>query len=121
MNGRVTLGIGLSSKATTDELRALVTAVLDQHHVQLGDVSSIATRECFRHDRRLQLGPVVVAYSDATLEAHSAPCERSVGPRARVAETAALLAAGAEVLLAPVQRSAHVTVAIASDENGSES
>jgi cobalamin biosynthesis protein CbiG len=120
MSGRVTLGIGLSSKATAGEIRALVEAVLDQHHVQIGDVSSIATRERFRHDRRLQLGPAIVSYSDAILEAHSTPCERTVGPRARVAETAALLAAGTDGLLAPVRRSANVTVAIAASANGSE-
>jgi hypothetical protein len=120
MSGRVTLGIGLSSKATADELRSLVAAVLDRHQVQIGDVSSIATRERFRHDRRLQLGPAIVGFSDATLEAHSAACERSVGPPVRVAETAALLAAGADRLLAPVERSAHVTVAIAANERGGE-
>jgi hypothetical protein len=51
--------------------------------------------------------------ADAVLEERSDPPDRSVGIRARVAETAALVAGGASELLEPVRRSAGATVALA--------
>ena len=75
----------------------------------------VATRDRFVLDRRLDLGVPVDGVSDDRLVAASAPCTRPVGLQARVAETAALLAAGdgdAE-LIGPVDRSAHATVAVA--------
>jgi cobalamin biosynthesis protein CbiG len=115
------LGVGLSSSATAEEVRALVYAVLGEHELELSEIDSIATREQFARDERLQLGPRIVGYDDRVLEATSAPCSRTVGIRARVAETAALLAAasgGAGRLLAPARRSAHVTVAVATSSAG---
>lgn len=117
MRERVVLGIGLASSATLEEVRTLVDTVLQRHRVGLDDVAAIATRDRFVDDERLQLGPPVVGYPDTLLEAASAPCTRTVGIRARVAETAALLASGGEASTGqpavPVARSAHVTVAIA--------
>ena len=124
---RVVLGIGMSSKATAQEVRTLVAAALRGHHLQLGDVAVVATRQQFAHDKRLAFGRPVTGVSDQRLVAESGPCERTVGLRARVAETAALLAAtqlGSQgttaTLLGSVQRSAHATVAIAAPYTGAE-
>lgn len=121
MTRGLVLGVGLSSSATAEEVRALVDAVLGEHELELSEIDSIATRERFAGDERLQLGPPIVGFEDRILEATSAPCSRTVGIRARVAETAALLAAasgGAGRLLAPARRSAHVTVAVATSSAG---
>ena len=115
----VVLGVGMSSKATAEEVRTLVAAALGHHHLQLSDVAVVATRQQFVLDGRLALGRPVTGVADEELVAQSGPCERTVGLCARVAETAALLAANrlasegrAATLLAPVQRSAHATVAL---------
>jgi hypothetical protein len=91
-----------------------VESVLRDHRIDLNDVVAIATRARFVGDQRLNLGPPVIGYPDALLEEKSAPCERATGIRARVAETAALLASGSErpSHAPPVARSAHATVAI---------
>ena len=123
----VVLGIGMSSKATAEEVRALVSAALRGHQLQLGDVAVVATRQQFAFDKRLAFGRPVTGVSDQRLVAESGPCERTVGLCARVAETAALLAAtqlGSQgttaTLLGSVQRSAHATVAIAAPDTGAE-
>lgn len=111
----VALGIGMSSKATAEEVRELVQRALQQRRLDLGDVQVVATRDRFTHDTRLDLGLPVNGVSDDRLVAASAPCDRPVGLPARVAETAALLAVGegdAE-LIGPVDRSPHATVAVA--------
>jgi hypothetical protein len=115
MTDRVVLGIGLSSKADVGEVRALAEDALRRHHLELADVATIATRERFVDDRRLQLGPPVIGYPDDVLEAMSPPCDRPVGIRARVAETAARLALGSgfeSTVLPEVSRSAHATIAV---------
>lgn len=110
----VVLGIGLSSKATADEVRTLVQQALRDRHLDLGDVCLVATRDRFVLDRRIDLGVPVSGVTDERLVAASAPCTRTVGLQARVAETAALLAVGnSDALIGPVERSAHATVAIA--------
>ena len=63
-------------------------------------------------DPRLQLGPPVVGVADDVLEDRSESPERTFGIRARVAETAALVAGSADELLEPVRRSAGATVAL---------
>jgi cobalamin biosynthesis protein CbiG len=111
--GRVVVGIGLSSKATSGEVRGLVDEALAAHRLDLDDVQAIATRASLAGDARLQLGPPVVGVADDVLEERSEPPERTFGIRARVAETAALVAGSADELLEPVRRSAGATVALA--------
>jgi hypothetical protein len=123
MSANVVLGVGMSSKATSGEVRALVDAALSDRCLVLDDVVVVATRERFVSDERLAFGRPVVGIADATLEAASAPCERSFGLRARVAETAALLTASTRFpghLVGAVERSAHVTVAVAASTNEAE-
>lgn len=109
----VVLGVGMSSKATAAEVRTLIDDALRTRNLRFDDIDIVATRERFLLDDRLAFGLPVVGIDDARLEASSAPCVRTVGIKARVAETAALLAASAAAhLLGPVERSAHVTVAV---------
>ncbi|MEX2626193.1 MAG: cobalamin biosynthesis protein [Ilumatobacteraceae bacterium] len=118
----VVVGVGMSSRATATEVRSLVEAALRGRHLDLDDVTAIATRERFVRDPRLDLGRRVVGVDDHHLEAVSVPVERTVGLRARVAETAALTIASrgeGATLLGAVERSAHATVAIAAT-TGSE-
>jgi cobalamin biosynthesis protein CbiG len=110
---RVVVGVGLSSRATVGEVRALVVEALGAHRLGLDDVEAIATRASLAGDPRLALGPRVVGVPDEVLEERSEPPERSVGIRARVAETAALVAGGSAELLEPMRRSAGATVALA--------
>jgi cobalamin biosynthesis protein CbiG len=107
------VGIGLSSRATPAEVRSLVGEALGALGLDLDDVEAVATRASLAADRRLRLGPPVVGVADEVLEQQSAPTERTVGIRARVAETAALVTGGAADLLEPVHKSAAATVAIA--------
>ena len=65
-----------------------------------------------RRMREVSPWPPVIGVSDELLEERSDPPERSVGIRARVAETAALVPGGATELLEPVRRSAGATVAL---------
>lgn len=110
----VVLGIGLSSKATAEEVRSLVDLALTNRRLDLGDVCLVATRDRFGLDVRVDLGVPIDAMTDERLVAASAPCARPIGLQARVAETAAVLAAGSrEALIGPVERSAHATVAVA--------
>ncbi len=110
MSERAVLGIGLSSRASSDEVRQLVEEALREHALDLADVAVIATRRRFAADARLRLGPPVVGFADAELESASEPCARTFGIHARVAETAAGLAGSGVV--GPLRRSAHVTLAI---------
>ncbi len=123
----VVLGVGMSSKATAKEVRTLVVAALNDRHLQFDDVAVVATRQQFVLDQRLAFGKPVTGVADERLVAASVPCTRTVGLCARVAETAALLAAiqlGSEgstaILLGSVQRSAHATVAIAAPDTRAE-
>jgi cobalt-precorrin 5A hydrolase len=112
MTGVVALGIGLSSKATVDEVRALAQEVLDRAGVGLDVVTWVATRSRFVDDPRVRLGPDVCSIDDTTLlERYPKP----TGPSpARVAEGCALHAAGPEAtLLVGITRSAHATAALA--------
>lgn len=106
------LGIGLSSRATAEEVADLVHAVLAEAGRTMADVDLVATRACFVADARVALGPEVVGFGDDVLVAGSDPPERAIGIPARVAETAARLAAGDGAAAARVARSAHVTVAL---------
>jgi histidinol-phosphate aminotransferase len=110
----VVLGIGLASKATAAEVRALVDQALHDRGIDIDDVCLVATRDRFVLDPRVDLGVPIAGMTDDRLVAASAPCARPFGLQACVAETAALLAAGSrDALLGPVERSAHVTVAVA--------
>lgn len=110
----VVLGIGLSSKATAEEVRELVHHALRDRQLDLGDVCLVATRDRFVLDRRIDLGVPINGLADDRLVAASAPCNRSIGLQARVAETAAMLASGdRDALIGPVERSANATVAVA--------
>ena len=112
--GPVVVGVGMSSKATSTEVAALVDEALSANGCSRTDVVAVATRERFRDDARLRLGARVVGVSDDTLIAASGPTERTIGIGARVADTAALLIAGDHSdLVSPMLRSAHATVAIA--------
>jgi cobalamin biosynthesis protein CbiG len=109
-SGGAVLGIGISSKADAGEVRELVAVALAELRLALDDVALIATRERFVDDPRLRLGPEIIGFSDSALEAASAPCDRTFGIRARVAETAVALAGA--VPTRATFRSAHVTVAV---------
>ena len=110
---KVVIGVGLSSKADAAEVRLLVENALADRALGLDDVATIATRSKFTDDPRLHLGPPVIGYPDEVLEEKSAPCERTVGIRARVAETAAMLASGVDPgAVDALWRSAHVSVAL---------
>ncbi len=92
----------------------LVHYALNERDLDLSDVCVIATRDRFVLDRRVDLGVPIDGVTDDRLVAASAPCSRPFGLQARVAETAALLAAGSrDALIGPVERSAHATVAVA--------
>ena len=123
MTRRVVLGIGLSSSATAAEVRDLVDAVLLEHGLRLDDVACLATRERFAGDERLpprtagrRLWPTT-CWKDS-----SQPPERTVGIRARVAETAALLAAAgpsSSGTSSPKPTgSPHATAALAASDGG---
>lgn len=110
---RVIVGVGMSSRATRDEVAALVAQALAEQGFGFPP-TTIATRAALSGDPRLQLGCPVVGFHDEVLVGHSGPVERSVGVAARVAETAAALAAGvAPARSGPVRRSAHATAAVA--------
>jgi cobalamin biosynthesis protein CbiG len=111
---RVVIGIGLSSRATAEDVALAVDEAL--RSVRLAaPPSAVATRAVLANDARLRLGLPVIGIEDAELVHRSRPVERAVGVPARVAETAALLAAGdGSRLLGPTHRLAHVTVAVAS-------
>lgn len=110
---RVIVGVGMSSAATRDEVRGLVAGTLARAGLAFPP-SAVATRSVFADDPRLRFGCPVVGFDDDLLVARSAPVERAIGLPARVAETAALLAAGdGMVRLAATDRSVHATVAVA--------
>jgi cobalamin biosynthesis protein CbiG len=110
----VVIGIGLSSKATADEVRDLVQHALADRELDIADVRLVATRDRFVGDRRVDLGLPVRGVTDERLIAESASCNRPFGLQARVAETAAAVAAGSRnALIGHVDRSAHATVAVA--------
>jgi hypothetical protein len=109
----VVVGVGLSAKATRNEIVALVTAAL-AHAGYTFPPSAIATRSLFAGDHRLDFGCPVVGFDDRLLVDRSRPVERRAGLQARVAETAAALAAGIDIAhVGPTERSAHATAAVA--------
>jgi hypothetical protein len=115
-SARLVLGVGMSSKATVEEVRQLARRVVEQADVELDAVAVVATRERFVADDRLRIGPPVQGVNDAVLlDRYPAP-ERIDGGgfAARVAEGCAMTAAGesAELLVATT-RSAHATAALA--------
>jgi hypothetical protein len=114
---RLVLGVGMSSKATVEEVRELARRVVDQAGFRLDAVALVATRERFAADERVRLGPPVVAVDDAVLLDRFPAPQRSDGGgfAARVAEGCAMTAAGESAeLLVGTTRSPHATAAIAS-------
>lgn len=112
---RLVLGVGLSSKASRQEVRELVDAVVTQAVLGMDAIGFVATRVRFVDDDRLRLGPPVLAIDDDVLLAqYPAPLRTDGGFAARVAEGCALTGAGpgAELLVATI-RSAHATAALA--------
>jgi cobalamin biosynthesis protein CbiG len=109
----VIVGIGLSSRASAEEVERLVRELLSRHGLAFPpDV--IATRARFTADPRVALGCPVVGIDDDELLAASPPVPRRRGLPAQVARTAALLAAGpGGCLLEPDGRSRYVTAAVA--------
>ncbi len=109
---RVVVGIGMSS--TGDGPRrwpSWSTPPCSATGSPGGDVEAIATRACFVADDRLALGPPVIGFADDVLIAASSPTERTVGIPARVAETAARIAVGADPAAElRTARSAHTTL-----------
>jgi cobalamin biosynthesis protein CbiG len=109
----VVVGVGMSTQATGDEVATLVRQAMEHHGFEFPP-SAIATRAVFVDDKRLEFGCPVIGFDDGELVANSKPVDRTVGVPARVAETAATLAAGAHSSVAtPIHRSAHTTVAVA--------
>lgn len=108
----VVVGVGLSSKATSEEVAWLVADALSVVGMTIDDVSAVATRSQLAGDERLRLGPPVTGFDDDVLVAATAPVHRAVGIPARVAETAATLAVGPGAACS-LHKSAHVTVAVA--------
>lgn len=109
------LGIGMSSRATRQEVSGLIDEVIGQAAVRLGDVSLVATRMHFVQDKRTRLGPPVLGIDDdVLLDQHPAPQRAGDGFPARVAEGCALTGAGpGSRLLVGTTRSAHATAALA--------
>lgn len=70
------LGIGMSSKATRQEVRELVDKVIGQAAVRFDAVSLVATRMRFVDDDRARFGPLISA-STTVLSSTSTP-HRSV-------------------------------------------
>jgi len=112
---RLVLGVGMSSKATVEEVRALAQRVVRQADVRLDAVALVATRERFVADDRARIGPPVQGVDDAVLlERYPAPRRTGGGFAARVAEGCAMTAAGESAqLLVATTRSAHATAALA--------
>lgn len=113
----MTLGLGMSSRATRDEVRRLALGVLARAGVGLDAVNVVATRTSLVDDDRAHLGPLVIGIDDdVLLDRHRAP-PWPAGPKrfgAMVAEGCALEAAGPQpTLLVATTRSAHATAALA--------
>lgn len=109
----VVVGLGMSTKATSEEVTRLIRRALD-HEGLAFPPTAIATRSAFVDDQRLQVGCQVIGFDDSALIEHSEPVARTIGLPARVAETAASLAAGPSGrVIGPVHRSAHATAAVA--------
>jgi|GEM_PF-3003935 cobalamin biosynthesis protein CbiG len=112
---QLVLGVGMSSKATRQEVRELVDTVIAQAAVDLDSINLIATRIRFVDDDRVRFGPPVLGVDDGALLAqHPAPARPDEGFAARVAEGCALTGAGpGGELLVTTTRSAHATAALA--------
>jgi cobalamin biosynthesis protein CbiG len=115
----VVVGIGASSRATAEEINALVHEALAGAGLPAADVSGVATIAARAGDPRLAaLGWPITGFDAAELAVVPVATEgarvfEAVGT-ASVAEAAALLAAGTgSHLIAPKRRSAHATIALA--------
>ncbi len=118
-SGGIVVGVGLSTRATSDEVGVLVAAALAEGGVDRAEVRCLATIDHHQQDPRLTaLGWSVDGWGadELAVVATASPSERArleVGA-ASVAEAAARLSAGPGARLAvPKRRSAHATVAIA--------
>ena len=119
--GRMTVvvGIGASSRATAEEIDALVHEALAGAGLPATDVSGVATIAARAGDPRLAaLGWPITGFDAAELAvvpvANEGPRAFEAVGTASVAEAAALLAAGTgSHLVAPKIRSAHATIALA--------
>jgi hypothetical protein len=119
---QLVLGVGMSSKATRQEVRELVDTVIAQAAVRLDAIGLVATRMRFVDDDRVGFGPPVLGVDDRDLLAqHPAPPRPDGGFAARVAEGCALTGAGpgAELLVA-MTRSAHAPAALAHGSSGGD-
>jgi len=119
---QLVLGVGLSSKATRNEVRELVHTVAAKAAVGLEAIGLVATRMRFVDDDRVRFGPVVIGVDDNDLLAQYPEAPRPDGGfAARVAEGCALTGAGpgAELLVATT-RSAHATAALALGSPGGD-
>ncbi len=113
------LGVGLSGRATRDDVAEAIGTVLTEAGWRWDDVDVVATRGRLTHDNRLiGLGKPVVGFEDQRLTdvAVATPAdpglERLGAPA--VAEAAALLAVGpGSRLVVPKRTGRYVTVAAA--------
>lgn len=110
---RLVLGVGMTTRATREEISTLFGELLARADVRLEMVDVVATRLRFVDDERLQLGLPIVGVEDSTL-LERFPAPDRVGFAARVAEGCALVGAGdhAQLLVEPL-RSAYATMALA--------
>ena len=121
MTRRVAVGVGMSSRARAEEVSRLIGEALHEADLQPGDVDVVATIDT-RAGHRAMKGvrwPVVtftreeLAAGDPQADEPQAD-EPQIDEPPRVAEPAALLAAGAgATLVVDKRRSKHATVAIA--------
>ena len=116
------VGIGLTSSATTDQARTTIEAALVQVGSGWDDVSILATtirRRGHQALADLTAGTTIeiALFEPSNLARVTVPNpSAAVGERAgttSVAEAAALLAAGTDVLLLPKQTGEGITVALA--------
>lgn len=122
MSAALVLGVGLSSKATAEELMTLIDAALGSIGASRADVVRVATRESLATDGRIAavVAAPIATVADGDLINESSLVMRPFGIPARVARTAAL--AGRRHLVGSASendivielKSAHATIAIAS-------
>ena len=115
---RFTVGVGVASAATTDEVARLVSACLTEAGVARDQVDAVATVDArVDHPAVVALGWPVRGYPPGELADAGPPPAGPppAGPsRLSVAEPAALLAAGpGATLVVPKRRSARATAAVA--------
>jgi len=112
--GAFVLGVGVASAATAEEVVGLAQRALDAAGARWRDVAAVATVEGRRDHPAIAALRLPVATFTAGVLHEAAAVPRPTGGHPPVAETAALLAAGAgAVLVVPKRKSARVTVAVA--------